>query len=121
MLSADEKTHRKLARPHPTLTPAAGQPDRYEFEYVRNGTLAYLAALDVGSGQVFGRIGATTGIIPFKQLVDLVMQRPPYATWNAFSGSSMVARAIIRAQRPLGCSEPIRTLSSCIYQRMPVG
>ena len=59
VLSADEKSALQvLARPHPTLAPAAGQPGRYEFEYIRNGTLAYLAALDVGSGQVFGRIDA---------------------------------------------------------------
>ena len=75
------------------LAPAPGQPGRYEFEYVRNGTLAYLAALDVGSGQVFGRIDATTGIVPFGQLVDLVMQRGPYATakrvfWIVDGGSS---------------------------------
>jgi hypothetical protein len=94
VLSADEKSALQvLARPHPTLAPCAGQPGRYEFEYIRNGTLAYLAALDVGSGQVFGRIDATTGIVPFGQLVDLVMQRPPYATaervfWIVDGGSS---------------------------------
>jgi hypothetical protein len=81
VLSVDEKSALQvLARPHPTLAPAAGQPGRDEFEYVRHGTLAYLAALDVGSGQVFGRIDATTGIVPFGQLVDRVMQRTPYAT-----------------------------------------
>jgi hypothetical protein len=52
-----------------------------------------VAALDVGSGQVFGRIDATTGIVPFGQLVDLVMQRTPYATadrvfWIVDGGSS---------------------------------
>jgi len=94
VLSADEKSALQvLARTHPTLAPAAGQPGRYEFEYVRNGTLAYLAALDVGSGQVFGRIDATTGIVPFGQLVDLVMQRAPYAAaervfWIVDGGSS---------------------------------
>jgi transposase len=94
VLSADEKSALQvLARPHPTLAPGAGQPGRYEFEYIRNGTLAYLAALDVGSGQVFGRTDVTTGIVPFGQLVDLVMQRPPYATaervfWIVDGGSS---------------------------------
>jgi transposase len=94
VLSADEKSALQvLARRHPTYAPAAGQPGRYEFEYVRNGTLAYLAALDVGSGQVFGRIDATTGIVPFGKLVDQVMQRPPYADaervfWIVDGGSS---------------------------------
>lgn len=94
VLSADEKSALQvLARRHPTQAPAAGQPGRYEFEYVRNGTLAYLAALDVGSGQVFGRIDATTGIVPFGKLVDQVMQLPPYADadrvfWIVDGGSS---------------------------------
>lgn len=79
VISADEKSGlQMLERLHDTLPPAPNQPGRYEFEYVRNGTLAYLAALDVFSGQVFGRIDDTTGIGPFGHLVDLVMQQEPY-------------------------------------------
>jgi len=81
VLSADEKSQlQALGRPAPTLAPIAGQVGRYEYEYIRGGTIAYLAALDVFSGQVFGRIDTTTGIEPFNKLVHLVMQREPFAS-----------------------------------------
>jgi len=94
VISADEKSGLQvLARQHPTLPPIPGQPGRYEFEYERHGTLAYLAALDVFSGRVFGRIDDTVGIVPFGQLVDLVMGQAPYDTaervfWIVDGGSS---------------------------------
>lgn len=79
LFSADEKTGiQVLSRPHPTWTPQARQPGRYEFEYDRHSTVAYLAALNVLTGQVIGRVDDHTGIEPFGQLVDLVMQQEPY-------------------------------------------
>jgi transposase len=81
VLSADEKSGLQvLARKHPTLPPISGQPGRYEFEYERHGTVAYLAALDVFSGRAFGRVDDTVGIVPFGKLVDLVMRQDPYHT-----------------------------------------
>ncbi len=69
VISADEKSGLQiLARLHPTVSPVPGQAARYEFEYVRHGTLAYLAALDVFSGHVFGPIEDTTGIAPYRAL-----------------------------------------------------
>jgi DNA-binding CsgD family transcriptional regulator len=94
VISADEKSGLQvLARKHPTLPPIAGQPGRYEFEYERQGTVAYLAALDVFSGQVFGRVDDTVGIVPFGKLVDVVMTQFPYRTadrvfWIVDGGSS---------------------------------
>lgn len=94
VLSADEKSAiQVLARPHPTLPPLPGQPGRFEFEYDRNGTLAYLAALNVFTGHVFGRVDDTTGIVPFGHLVDLVMRQEPYMSgervfWIVDGGSS---------------------------------
>lgn len=94
VISADEKSGLQiLARRHPTVPPAPGQAGRYEFEYVRQGTLAYLAALDVFSGHVFGRLADSTGIEPFGRLVDQVMQQPPYCSaqrvfWIVDGGSS---------------------------------
>ena len=83
VISADEKSGLQvLARRHPSLPPGPGQVGRYEFEYVRHGTLAYLAALDVFSGRIFGRIEDTTGIEPFGHLVDQVMQQAPYRSAN---------------------------------------
>jgi len=94
VISADEKSGLQiLARLHATVPPTPGQTGRYEFEYERHGTLAYLAALDVFSGQVFGRIEATTGIEPFGHLVDQVMLQAPYGSahrvfWIVDGGSS---------------------------------
>ena len=55
LLCVDEKpgiqvVERKLVAP-----PFPGQPARREFEYVRHGTLDLYAALQVGTGHVFGR------------------------------------------------------------------
>jgi hypothetical protein len=58
---------------------APGNPKRVEFDYVRGGTLAHLAAMDVGSGRVMGIVDPTTGIALFARLVDLVMSQEPYA------------------------------------------
>jgi len=94
VISADEKSGLQvLTRHHPTVPPIPGQPGRYEFEYERQGTLAYLAALDVFSGRVFGRVDDTVGIVPFGKLVDSVMRQAPYDTadrvfWIVDSGSS---------------------------------
>ena len=80
VLSADEKTQiQALGRHAPVQPPVPGRTGRYDSEYIRGGTLAYLAALDVFSGRVWGRIDQTTGIEPFGKLVDNVMQQQPYA------------------------------------------
>ena len=55
-----------LSRLHSGLGPAPGQASRYEFEYGREGTLCYLAFLDVFRGQVYGETSPTTGIEPFE-------------------------------------------------------
>jgi transposase len=94
VISADEKSGLQvLTRYHPTLPPQPGQPGRYEFEYQRQGTMAYLAALDVFSGQVFGHLDDTVGIVPFGRLVNLVMTQEPYRSaervfWILDGGSS---------------------------------
>jgi hypothetical protein len=38
---------------------------RYDYQYERKGTLTYLAALDIRSGQVISRISESNGIAPF--------------------------------------------------------
>lgn len=51
----DEKTGMQaLARRFPTKLPAQGRAGRFEFEYVRHGTWALLAAFDVRTGTVLG-------------------------------------------------------------------
>ena len=65
-------------RCHPTAPAAPGKPMRVEHEYVRNGALALLAALDVRTGKVFAATPETTGITPFMNLMGQVMSQPGY-------------------------------------------
>jgi transposase len=94
VISADEKSQlQALRRRHPGLPPAPGRVRRQEFEYRREGTLAYLAAYDVHHARVIGRCAPTTGIEPFTALVDQVMSSEPYASakrvfWVVDNGSS---------------------------------
>jgi DDE superfamily endonuclease len=94
VISADEKTQlQALGRHHQTVAPGPGRPGLVEFEYLRGGTLAYLAAWDVHHANLFDRIEQTTGIVPFGRLVDQVMQLEPYRSartvyWIVDNGSS---------------------------------
>ena len=94
VVCADEKTSiQARCRCHPTLPPGRARLMRVEHEYQRRGAIAYLAAWDVGRGQVTGRCEDTTGIIPFGRLVDQVMTAEPYAAakrvfWVVDNGSS---------------------------------
>jgi transposase len=79
ILSVDAKPSiQARGRCHPTSPPAPGRPARVEHEYVRNGALALLAALDVHTGKVFAATPETTGIKPFMTLMDQVLTQPPY-------------------------------------------
>jgi transposase len=94
VISADEKPGVQARRRIHTNVPAApGRALRIEHEYIRGGTLAYLAAYDVHRARVFGRCEPTTGIAPFTALVDQVMTTEPYASarrvyWIVDNGSS---------------------------------
>jgi len=79
VLSFDAKPSiQARGRIHATLPAAAGRPVRVEHEYERHGALALLAGLDVHTGKVFASTPATTGIVPFMDLVGQVMTRPEY-------------------------------------------
>jgi len=106
VLSADEKTSvQARCRCHPTLPPASRRAMRVEHEYERKGALAYLAAWDVHRAVLTGRTEPTTGIAPFRRLVDAVMSSEPYASarrvfWIVDNGSSHRGEAAIsRLQR----------------------
>jgi hypothetical protein len=102
VVCADEKSQlQALGRRHETSAPAPGRPSRYEFEYERGGTLAYLAAWDVHHANLFDRVEAKTGIEPFGRLVEQLMRSEPYASartvyWVADNGSSHNGRASIQ-------------------------
>lgn len=94
VVSADEKTSiQARQRICPGTGPAPERSRRVESEYQRRGALAYLAAWDVHNARVFGQCHETTGIEPFHQLVDSVMQQEPYRSahrvfWITDNGSS---------------------------------
>ncbi len=94
VISADEKSQlQALARRHPDLPPGPGRTRRQEFEYRRNGTLAYFAAYDVHHARVIGQCAPKTGIQPFEHLVEQVITTEPYASatrvfWVVDNGSS---------------------------------
>jgi hypothetical protein len=101
VICADEKTQlQALGRRRGTLPPAPGRPGRFEFDYQRNGTLAYLAGCDVHHANLFDHVEAKTGIEPFGRLVEQVMSAEPYASartvfWIVDNGSSHAGRASI--------------------------
>jgi len=102
VISTDEKTSiQARVRMHPSLPPRSNRPMRVEHEYVRGGSWAYLAALDVHRAKVFGRCEPTTGIAPFERLVAQVMSQRPYSEarrvfWIMDNGSSHRGEASVR-------------------------
>lgn len=94
VISADEKTSIQARnRKHAVLPPAPGETMRVEFEYEREGALAYMAAWDVRRAKVFGRCETKSGIVAFSHLVDQVMSMEPYRSarrvfWIVDNGSS---------------------------------
>ena len=101
VICADEKTQlQALGRCHDTVPPGPGRPGLVEFDYLRGGTLAYLAAWDVHHAKLFDRVEQTTGIIPFGRLVEQVMTVEPYRSarrvfWIVDNGSSHAGKTSI--------------------------
>jgi hypothetical protein len=101
VICADEKTQlQALGRRHDTVPPGPGRPGLVEFDYLRGGTLAYLAAWDVHHARLFDRVEQTTGIVPFGRLVKQVMAVEPYASarrvfWIVDNGSSHAGKTSI--------------------------
>jgi hypothetical protein len=101
VICADEKSQlQALGRKQATQPPAPGRGARFEFDYRRNGTIAYLAGWDVHHANLFDRVEDKTGIKPFGRLVDDVMTTEPYASartvfWIVDNGSSHAGQASI--------------------------
>ena len=102
VICADEKSQlQALGRRHETVPADPGRPALVEFDYLRGGTLAYLAAWDVHHAKLFDRVEPKTGIEPFGQLVEQVMTTEPYACarrvfWIVDNGSSHAGKTSIR-------------------------
>ena len=78
MISADEKPSiQARRRKHASLPPAPGRSLRVEHEYLRTGTLTYVAAWDVHRAKLFGRCEPKTTIGVVGRLVAHVMGVSP--------------------------------------------
>jgi transposase len=83
-VSIDEMTGiQALERAAPSLPTKPGHVERREFEYVRHGTKALIAAFDVTSGKVRGTIGDSRTEADFVAFLDqLFGSAPPAARWE---------------------------------------
>ncbi len=101
VICADEKSQlQALGRRHRTVPAGPGRAGLVEFEYRRGGTLAYMAAWDVHHANLFDRVEKKTGMVPFGQLVDEVMNTEPYRSarrvfWIVNNGSSHCGKASV--------------------------
>lgn len=76
VLCIDEKTGMQaLGRKHPTRRPTVGREGRVDYEYVRNGTRALIAAFNPHTGQVYEHVGSK------RAAADLVEFMEGVARW----------------------------------------
>ena len=83
-ISIDEMTGiQALERAAPSLPMKPGHVERREFEYIRHGTKALIAAFDVATGKVCGTIGDSRTEADFVSFLDtLFASAPPTARWD---------------------------------------
>jgi len=83
-VSIDEMTGiQALERAAPSLPMKPGHVERREFEYIRHGTKALIAAFDVTTGKVLGIIGDTRTEADFVSFLEnLFASAPPTASWK---------------------------------------
>ena len=83
-VSIDEMTGiQALERAAPTLPMKSSHVERREFEYVRHGTQAFIAAFDVASGAVRGTIGDSRTEADFVRFLEgLFASTAPSTTWQ---------------------------------------
>jgi hypothetical protein len=83
-VSIDEMTGiQALERAASSLPMKPGHVERREFEYIRHGTKALIAAFDVATGKVRGTIGDSRTEADFVAFLDtLFASAPPTAPWD---------------------------------------
>jgi hypothetical protein len=82
-VSIDEMTGiQALQRAAPSLPMKPGHVERREFEYIRHGTKALIAAFDVASGKVRGTVGDTRTEAGFVAFLDNLFASAPTARWK---------------------------------------
>jgi transposase len=97
LLSLDEKTGiQAKSRKRPTRRAARGRRERREFEYVRHGTVSLMAAMNVTSGEVTGKIITRNNSAAFTDFLTEIDQTVP-AGLNIYlvmdNGSSHTSKA----------------------------
>jgi hypothetical protein len=83
-VSIDEMTGiQALERAAPSLPMKPGHVERREFEYIRHGTKALIAAFDVATGNVRGTVGDTRTEADFVSFLDnLFTSAAPAVRWE---------------------------------------
>jgi transposase len=83
VVSTDEKTGMQaLERLHPTRPTKPGLIERWEFEYIRHGTLALIANFEVATGKVIApSLGATRTEEDFANHLQRTLETAPEASW----------------------------------------
>lgn len=86
VVCVDEKPLQVLARKHPTTVDERDGSLRWEFEYVRHGTQALLAAFDIRSGEVLGRVVPSRSAEALVDFMDVLAAKYPgktvYVVWD---------------------------------------
>ncbi len=100
VLSVDEKTGMSArSRTAPTTPPASGRASRQEFEYVRNGVVGLMAALDVHRGGILHATGIQSNdaqtFIAFLKKIDRKVSKRLDVHLVLDNGSSHIAKATV--------------------------
>lgn len=86
VLCVDEKPMQVLERRHPTHVDPRDGSVRYEYEYKRHGTQALLAAFNVKTGRVFGRVVPHRSADALVSFMNALARRYPdktvYVVWD---------------------------------------
>lgn len=86
VVCVDEKPMQVLERKHPTHTNPRDGSVRYEYEYKRHGTQCLLAAFNVKTGRVFGRVVPSRSAKALVSFMNALARRYPnkkvYVVWD---------------------------------------
>jgi transposase len=86
VVCVDEKPLQVLERKHPTRVDRRDASIRYEYEYIRHGTQALLAAFDVGTGSVFAQVVPKRSADALVAFMEVLARRYPrktvYVVWD---------------------------------------
>jgi len=86
VVCVDEKSLQVLSRKHPTHVAPDDGSVRYEYEYKRHGTQALLAAFDVQTGAVLGKVVPSRSAKALVAFMESLARRYPdqkvYVVWD---------------------------------------